>query len=100
MQIIELVTGIPSTLKTTSAAGGTPFSAGLAACAREFSEAEIVPPDAMAAAGIEDDCPLTFDARIAAKNVQAKTMLANRFTKIVSDDKNSCGKEAAGRQSR
>jgi hypothetical protein len=99
---MELVTGNPSTLKTTSAAGGTFSLAGSAAagCAGELSGVETAPLEGMLEAGVEDDCAFTFTAKIAAKNAQTRKILANRFTKIISDCKQYTGRNSFDLQGR
>jgi hypothetical protein len=75
VQIIEFVTGNPSTEKITCAADGTFSSAG----AGEFAGFEIVPAIELLAA-CEDGCAPKFAAQMAMKNAQAKKILLNCFT--------------------
>jgi hypothetical protein len=78
VQIIEFVTGKPSTLKRTGGAEGTFSSAVAVACAGavEFAGLETKLPVLVC----EDGCAFKFATKIAAKKAQTKKILLICFT--------------------
>jgi len=89
VQIIELVTGKPRTVKIAGGAAETSSAAGSAVCAVAMAGLAAAPADGLPATDGSDDCAFTLTANTAARSAQTKMMVLNRFTqKRLSDDAN------------
>ena len=80
VQIIELVTGNPKTVKRTGAPAGTNSSAGSAVCADAFARLDAALPGGLPGMVCNADCAFRLTANIAARNAQTKIIVPNRFT--------------------